>query len=109
MKVIFTGDPLELERGESLSRLSTTMYGKTFPMGAEVDVSDLPQKLQQKLLNNAHFRAAGLDAPPVPLVVPVSALRPTPAEMVAAADGDAEEAEAAAAHVERASKRKPNK
>lgn len=85
MKVIFTGDPIELERGEGLSRLSTTIYGKIFPMNAEVDVSDLSQKQQQKLLNNAHFRLAGVDGPAVPLILPVAAVQAQP-EPVAQAD-----------------------
>ena len=73
MKVIFIGDPIELERGESLSRLSTSMYGITFPMQAEVDVSHLSEVQQRKLLNNSHFRAAGVDAPPAKLILPVGA------------------------------------
>lgn len=73
MKVIFTGDPLELERGESLSRLSTTMYGKVFPMSAEVDISDLSDVQKRKLMNNSHFRVVGVDAAPeVSLILPVS-------------------------------------
>lgn len=91
MKVIFSGDPLELERGEDLSRLSTTIFGKKFPMGVEVDVSDLPEKQQRKLLNNSHFRAVGLDAPPVPLVVPVSALTAKPDPVLAQAETAQEE------------------
>lgn len=79
MRVIFIGDPAEIARGEGLSRLSTTLYGVTFPMSAEVDVSHLTDKQKHKLLNNGHFRAAGLDAPPVPLIVPVSAPEPAPA------------------------------
>jgi hypothetical protein len=63
MKVIFTGDPAELEAGAGLSRLSTSIYGVTFPMGAEVDVSHLSDVQKRKLLNNPHFRPAGVDAP----------------------------------------------
>lgn len=75
MKVVFTGDPVELERGEGLSRLSTTLFGVTFPMSQEVDVSHLPDKQKQKLLNNQHFRAAGVDAvAPPPLVMPSAGL-----------------------------------
>lgn len=73
MRVIFTGDPDELERGVGLSRLSTTQFGKVFPMSAEVDVSDLPESQQRKLANNRHFRVAGVEGPPVKLVVPVAA------------------------------------
>lgn len=108
MKVIFTGDPLELERGESLSRLSTTMYGVHFPMSAEVDVSHLSEVQKRKLLNNSHFKVAGVDAEtPRPLIIPASAVvTPVQAEAPEQA-GDAEEEAAVAAHVERAaSKRK---
>ena len=103
MKVIFTGDPIELERGGGLSRVTTTLYGITFPMSAEVDVSHLPQKLQQKLLGNSHFRAVGVDAPAAPLVLPES-VRAAADAVVASADD--EEAAEAAAHAERAKKRK---
>lgn len=106
MKVIFIGDPLELERGESLSRLSTTMYGVTFPMQAEVDVSHLSDVQKRKLLNNSHFRAAGVDAPPVPLIIPVSAQAAALAADPTEASADADEAAATAAHVARASNRK---
>ncbi len=109
MKVIFTGDPLELERGESLSRLSTTMYGVHFPMQAEVDVSHLDKKLQQKLLNNSHFKVAGVDAEtPRPLIIPASAVvAPVQAEAPAEASDDAEEEAATAAHAARAAAKKP--
>mgnify|MGYP000952758928 CR=1 FL=1 len=107
MKVIFIGDPIELERGESLSRLSTSMYGVTFPMQAEVDVSHLSEVQQRKLLNNSHFRAAGVDAPPAKLILPVGAqAAPLVAEAPAEAGDDAEEQAAAAAHAERAKTRK---
>lgn len=109
MKLIFTGDPTELERGEGLSRLSTTVYGVTFPMSAEVDVTHLPEKLQQKLLNNPHFRAAGVDAPAAPrLILPaMPAAAPVEAPSAeSAAVADEEEAAEAAAHAARAAKRK---
>lgn len=73
MKVIYTGDQNEIERGEGLSRLSTALFGMTFPMSAEVDVSHLPDGQKRKLLNHPHFRAAGVDAAPVPLIIPASA------------------------------------
>lgn len=98
MKIIFTGDPIELANGQGLSRLTTQMYGVTFPMGAEVDVSHLSETQKKKLLNNSHFRPAGVDAPPAALILPVS-MQAAPA---AADDGDAEEAAEAAAHAERA-------
>lgn len=96
MRLIFIGDPVELEgmaNGHGLSRTSTTIYGVTFPMGAEVDVSHLPPKLQQKLLQNPHFRGAGVEAPAAPLLVPVSALTPQPVEEEPAADGAESEAD----------------
>lgn len=103
MKVIFTGDPIELERGEGLSRLSTQLFGKTFPMSAEVDVSDLSETQKRKLLNNPHFRAVGVDALPVALVLPASV---TAASEPAVIDDDADEQVAAAAHAERAAAKK---
>ena len=108
MRVIFFGDPIELERGEGLSRLSTTLYGVTFPMSAEVDVSHLSEVQKRKLLNNPHFRPAGVEAGPQRLIIPAAATSEAEsAESAAAADDDAEEAAAVAAHVERAtSKRK---
>lgn len=108
MKVIFTGDPLELERGESLSRLSTTMYGVHFPMSAEVDVSHLLDVQKRKLLNNSHFRVVGVDAEtPRTLIIPAGvAVAPLQAEAPAEAGDDAEEQAAAAAHAERAKTRK---
>jgi hypothetical protein len=93
MKVIFTGDPIELERAEGLSRLSTQMFGMNFPMSAEVDVSHLSDKQKLKLANHSHFRVAGIDAPAAPLVLPVSALRP--AQAAEAVDDDDTDAEAA--------------
>lgn len=104
MRVIFIGDPVELERAEGLSRMSTTLYGVTFPMSAEVDISHLPLPLQQKVLRNPHFRAAGVDAPAVPLVFPVSAPAPD-----APVDEDDAEAAEAAAHKARAAAKKAAK
>lgn len=108
MKVIFTGDPIELERGEGLSRLSTTLYGVNFPMSAEVDVSHLLDVQKRKLLNNSHFRVVGVDAEtPRPLIIPAGvAAAPMQAEAPAEAGDDAEEQAAAAAHAERAKTRK---
>lgn len=55
MQVVFRGDPLELERGESLSRLSLDLWGVHFPMNQAVDVSHLSVDQQRKLSRNAHF------------------------------------------------------
>lgn len=109
MKVIFTGDPIELERGEGLSRLSTQVYGVNFPMSAEVDVSHLSDVQKRKLLTNPHFRVAGVDAEtPRTLIIPAGAgVAPLQAEAPAqASDDDAEEQAAASAHAERAKTRK---
>lgn len=74
MRVIFIGDPVELAQDASLSRTSTVIFGKKFPMSAEVDISDLPDAQKRKLANNSHFRVVGVDAPAAaPLVIPVSA------------------------------------
>ncbi len=70
MRVIFTGDPTEIERAEGLSRVSTELYGVKFPMSVEVDVSHLSPVLKNKLMHNPHFRVAGIDAPAVPLILP---------------------------------------
>lgn len=97
MKVIFTGDPQELEAWAGLSRLSTQMFGKNFPMGAEVDVSDLNQDQLRKLLGNPHFKdSSEAGAVRAPLILPAS--------VASAADVgvDEEEAAEAAAHAERA-------
>lgn len=72
MRVIFKGDPTELERGEGLSCVKTTLFGVTFPMSAEVDISHLPEGAQKKIIGNPHFAVAGVDAPAAPLVLPVS-------------------------------------
>jgi hypothetical protein len=84
MRVIFTGDPAELERNEGLSRLHTEMFGVRFPMSAEVDISHLPEGAQKKILGNPHFRAAGVDAlAATTLVVPASVKKAKSAATVA--------------------------
>jgi len=101
MKVVFTGDPQELEVGAGLSRLSTAMFGKIFPMGAEVDVSDLNQDQVRKLLGNPHFKEASVaSAVRAPLILPASVAQ------AADVGGDDEEAAEAAAHAERAKSKK---
>jgi len=106
MKVIFTGDPIELARNESLSRMTTTLFGVDFPMGAERDVSHLSDQQKRKLLTNPHFRAAGVDAPAAPLIIPASAVAPAAAEAADEVQADADEDAATAAHADRAAKRK---
>lgn len=104
MRVIFQGDPNEIEgmaKGLGLSRTSTVMFGVVFPMSAEVDVSHLSEVQQRKLANNSHFRVAGVDAEPVrTLILPAavqqqaqSAESAPPANDDAAAMVAAEEAE----------------
>lgn len=55
MKIIFRGDPIELERGGALSRQSITLEGVQFNMGVPTDASGLSAKLLAKLENNPHF------------------------------------------------------
>jgi hypothetical protein len=104
MKFVFTGDPAELEADRGLSRTSTVMFGKIFPMGAEVDVSDLNQDQLRKLLGNREFMdasvAGGMRGP---LIIPAS--------VASAADAgvDGEEEAAVAAHAERAAAKKTKK
>lgn len=94
MKLIFRGDPIELERGGALSRQSITLEGVTFVMNEARDASALSPKLQAKLRTNNHFEVvAEDDVAAVP-----HAASPAP--------DDAEEEAAAAAHVARASTRK---
>lgn len=108
MKFVFTGDPAELEAERGLSRTSTVMFGKLFPMGAEVDCSDLHQDQLRKLLGNREFTeasvAGGMRAQ---LIIPASVA----AASAAAADAveDEDEAAAAAAHAERAAAKKNKK
>lgn len=63
MHVIFRGDPLELARGEGLSRTSLPLWGLTFPMGVAVDVSSLSLEQQAKLSRNSHFEVVSDAAP----------------------------------------------
>lgn len=84
MKFVFTGDPTELEAERGLSRTSTVMFGKHFPMGAEVDCSDLSQDQLRKLAGNREFMDASEAASRrTPLIIPASA-----AASVAADVGD---------------------
>ncbi len=103
MKFVYTGDPAELEADRGLSRTSTVMFGKLFPMGAEVDVSDLNQDQLRKLLGNAHFRDASVAGSRAQLFIPASV---APAAADAGGEADQEEEAAAAAHAERAKTRK---
>lgn len=102
MKFVYTGDPAELEADRGLSRTSTVMFGKLFPMGAEVDCGDLNQDQLRKLLGNREFTeasvAGGMRAQ---LIIPasVAAASAAPADV---GDEDAEEAAAAAEHAARA-------
>ena len=99
MQVIFRGDPIELERGGGLSRTSITLEGVTFKLGVPTEASGLSPKLQGKLRTNNHFEVVAEDDGAV-VVSPVAAEAPEQS------DTDAEEDAAAAAHAERASKRK---
>lgn len=105
MKFVFTGDPAELEAERGLSRTSTVVFGKHFPMGVEVDCADLNQDQVRKLLGNPEFKeasvAGGMRAQ---LIIPASVAAAS-ASAADAGDDDAEEAAAAAAHAERAAKK----
>ena len=107
MKFVFTGDPAELEAERGLSRTSTFLFGKHFPMGAEVDCADLNQDQIRKLLGNREFTeasvAGGMRAQ---LIIPASVAAAS-AQAADAGDDDAEEQAAAAAHAERAASKKP--
>lgn len=59
MKVMFTGDP----RGGDNSA-GIRMFDRLFPMGQEVDVSDMPEAQQRKLAGNAHFVVSGSPGEP---------------------------------------------
>lgn len=97
MKLIFRGDPIELERGGALSRQSITLEGVTFVMNEARDASALSPKLLAKLRGNAHFEIVAEEVSPAAGIV----------EAPAPADVDAEEEAAAAAHAERAANKKP--
>ncbi len=108
MKFVFTGDPAELEAERGLSRTSTVLFGKLFPMGAEVDCADLNQDQLRKLLGNPEFKEASVaGGVRAQLIIPasVAAASAAPAD---AGDED-EEAAAAAAHAERAAAKKTKK
>lgn len=93
MKLIFRGDPIELERGGALSRQSITLEGVTFVMNEARDASALSPKLLAKLRGNAHFEIVA-DEP--------VAIAEAPSAESAAAGIDDEEAAEAAAHAKRA-------
>lgn len=64
MKLIFRGDPLELERGGSLSRQSITIEGVMFPLNQPVDASGLSDRTRAKLAANSHFEVVSeVEAP----------------------------------------------
>lgn len=72
MQVIFRGDPIELARGEGLSRMSLDLWGAHFPMGQPVDVSHLSDGFKARLRNNAHFEVVA-EATPAPIPQPAAA------------------------------------
>lgn len=98
MKLIFRGDPIELERGGALSRQSITLDGVTFVMNEARDASALSPKILAKLRGNAHFDIVAEDD---------FSFAPGEAQSAeSAASVDAEEAAEAAAHAERAAAKK---
>ncbi len=94
MKLIFRGDPIELERGGALSRQSITLEGVTFVMNEARDASALSPKLLAKLRGNAHFEIVAEEEP--------AARVESPRAESAATGVDDEEAAEAAAHAKRA-------
>jgi hypothetical protein len=94
MKLIFRGDPIELERGGALSRQSITLEGVTFVMNEARDASALSPRLVAKLRSNAHFEVVAGDEP--------AASAEAKSAESAAAGIDDEEAAEAAAHAKRA-------
>jgi hypothetical protein len=94
MKLIFRGDPIELERGGALSRQSITLEGVTFVMNEARDASAISPRLLAKLRGNAHFEIVAEDDF-------AAAPAETPSAEIAAAVDDQEAAEAAA-HAKRA-------
>lgn len=88
MQLIFRGDPAELASGRGLSRQSITLEGVTFVMNEPRDASGLSDRLKAKLRTNSHFVVVEAEADEAP-----------------AAELDEEAAEAAA-HAERAKRRK---
>lgn len=66
MKLIFRGDPNELQSGGALSRQSLTLEGVFFPMNVAVDASSLSERLKAKLKNNGHFEVVEDAAPAAP-------------------------------------------
>lgn len=55
MKAMFTGDP-----GSDDTSTGVRMFGRLFPAGQEVDVSDMPLDIQKKLAGNSHFVVSGV-------------------------------------------------
>lgn len=60
MRVEFIGDPNETD---GMSRRELTLFGKTFRLGEQVDVSDLPGREQGLLAKHSHFRVIEAAAP----------------------------------------------
>lgn len=65
MLVRFIGNPARSKDGAPVDKAtSCTAYGKTFALGAEVDISDLPEAFQKKLAGNSHFEVASGEPTP---------------------------------------------
>ena len=63
MRVRFIGNPARSKDGAPVDNAtSCTWHGKTFALGAEVDVSDLPEAFQKKLAGNSHFEVVSGEA-----------------------------------------------
>ncbi len=56
MKVMFIGDQ-NVEGGDKSAGIRA--FDRLFPMGQEVDVSDMSLEVQKKLAANSHFMVSG--------------------------------------------------
>lgn len=65
MLVRFIGNPARTKDGAPVDKRQTVdWFGKTFALGAEVDVSDLEEWQRTKLGANSHFEVVGGAAEP---------------------------------------------
>lgn len=65
MKVMFTGDPAGGDNSTGVR-----MFDRLFPVGQEVDVSDMPEAIQKKLAGNSHFVVSGTPGEPAAAAQP---------------------------------------
>lgn len=67
MKVMFIGDQT-VEGGDKSAGVHA--FGRLFPVGQEIDVSDMPLDAQKKLAGNGHFIASGTPGEAAPAAAP---------------------------------------